>query len=111
MSVQGYTVERVMRAPTDGIFTSIRKIGDLVEKGEEVGRVDKLSIASLISGVIRGLLKNGLAVRKGDKIGDVDPRRVPEYCFTISDKARAIGGGVLEAILSLQRKSNQKIAS
>ena len=23
-----------------------------------------------------------------------------EYCYTISDKARAVGGGVLEAVLS-----------
>ena len=104
--VFGYTVERVLRAPCNGVFKSIKKIGDLVEKGEQVASVDNQSVTSQISGVIRGLLHEDLPVTKGYKIGDVDPRKVPEYCFTISDKARAIGGGVLEAILNLYKKSS-----
>jgi len=103
-SIQGYTEERAIRAPVNGVFKSIRKIGDLVEQGEEVGYVDKHPVVSLISGVIRGLLKADLPVREGDKIGDTDPRKISEYCFTISDRARAIGGGVLEAIFNMQRK-------
>jgi xanthine dehydrogenase accessory factor len=57
-----------------------------------------------ISGVIRGLLADGLVVSEGMKVGDVDPRGVKEHCFTISDKARAIGGGVLEAAFYLWGK-------
>jgi len=102
--IAGYTLERVLRASCNGVFKSIKKIGDLVEKGEQVATVDNQPVASQISGVIRGLLHDDLTVTKGYKIGDVDPRKVREYCFTISDKARAIGGGVLEAILNLHKK-------
>jgi xanthine dehydrogenase accessory factor len=75
-----------------------------VEAGEPVGHVDRSPVVASISGVIRGLLADGLTVSKGMKIGDIDPRGVREHCFTISDKALAIGGGVLEAILYLRRK-------
>lgn len=102
--IEGYTVERVLRAPADGMFRSDKKIGDRVEKGEQVAWVDGQPVLSQIPGVVRGLLRNGLTVRKGMKVGDVDPRGIVEHCFTISDRARAIGGGVLEAILNLQRK-------
>jgi xanthine dehydrogenase accessory factor len=53
----------------------------------------------MISGVIRGLLREGVSAKKGMKVGDIDPRGKRELCFSISEKARAIGGGVLEAIL------------
>ena len=102
--VMGYSVERVLRAPCAGIFRGDRRIGDGVEAGETVGYVDGWPVVATVSGVVRGLLADGLAVREGMKVGDVDPRGVKEHCFTISDKARAIGGGVLEAILYLRRK-------
>ncbi|MFQ5694004.1 MAG: molybdenum hydroxylase, partial [Nitrospinota bacterium] len=56
-------------------------------------------VVAPIGGILRGLLRDGLTVTEGFKVGDVDPRCRREHCFTISDKARAIGGGVLEALL------------
>jgi len=50
--------------------------------------------------VLRGLIASGSKVKAGLKIGDVDPRADVSACFTISDKALSVGGGVLEAILS-----------
>jgi len=70
-----------------------------VNKGLVVAVVDDFPVIAKISGVLRGLLREGAEVRKGMKVGDVDPRSKRESCFTISDKARAIGGGVLEAVL------------
>jgi xanthine dehydrogenase accessory factor len=99
----GFTVERVLRAPCEGTFTGERRIGDAVEAGEVVASVAGEPVVARISGVLRGLLADGLFVKVGMKMGDVDPRGVREHCFTISDKARAIGGGVLEAILYLLR--------
>ena len=97
--IGGYTWERVLRAPSAGRFIGRKKIGDRVEKGEMVAEVKRLPVHSQISGVLRGLLRDGERVEKDMKVGDVDPRATREHCFTISDKARAIGGGVLEAIL------------
>ena len=68
--------------------------------GHGIGDVSGAEIRSEIDGVLRGLLRNGVPVQGGQKIGDVDPRGRTEYCFTISDKARAVAGGVLEAILT-----------
>ena len=103
-NISGFTTERVLRAPKDGTFTEICHIGDLVEKGENVASVDGEPIAATISGVIRGLLPTGTPVHTGMKSGDIDPRPIKSHCYTVSDKARAIGGGVLEAILMLQRR-------
>ena len=97
----GFTAERVLRAPCEGTFTGKRRIGDPVEAGEVVASVAGRPVEAKISGVLRGLLADGLSVKAGMKVGDVDPRGVREHCFTISDKARAIGGGVLEAVLYL----------
>jgi xanthine dehydrogenase accessory factor len=97
--IGGYTWERVLRAPCTGRFLGRKKIGDRVEKGEIVAEVETLPVCSQISGVLRGLLRDGGRAEKDMKVGDVDPRAAREHCFTISDKARAIGGGVLEAIL------------
>jgi len=99
----GFTADRVLRAPCEGAFTGQRRIGDPVEAGEAVAYVAGQPVVAKISGVLRGLLADGLPVKAGMKVGDVDPRGVREHCFTISDKARAIGGGVLEAILYLLR--------
>jgi xanthine dehydrogenase accessory factor len=97
--IGGYTVERVLRTMKKGVFRSQRSIGDRVNKGSVVAVVDDFPVIAGISGVVRGLLREGVEVKKGMKVGDIDPRGKKELCFTISEKARAIGGGVLEAIL------------
>jgi xanthine dehydrogenase accessory factor len=94
-----YTVERILRTMKKGIFHPHKSIGERVNKGSVVAVVDDFPVIASISGVVRGLLGEGVEVKKGMKVGDVDPRGKKEFCFTISDKARAIGGGVLEAIL------------
>lgn len=91
---------RVLRAPADGIFESSTRIGQHVEPDELIASVGGLGIASPFSGVLRGLLRPGLAVRKGLKVGDVDPRDDPSLCGLVSEKALAIGGAVLEAMLT-----------
>ncbi|MFQ6085591.1 MAG: selenium-dependent molybdenum cofactor biosynthesis protein YqeB [Candidatus Bathyarchaeia archaeon] len=96
--------ECVLRAPCDGVFTTDKKIGMRVKEGEIVGYVSNTKVTAEIYGVIRGLLKGGLSVKKGAKLGDIDPRGEERYAFTISEKARAIGGGVLEAILVSMKK-------
>ena len=98
--IGGYTVERVMRAPCDGVIRTTKNIGDLVQAGDVVAYVEGQPVKAIISGIIRGLLRDGTKVTKGLKSGDVDPRGDQTYCHTISDKGRTISGGVLEAILS-----------
>lgn len=98
-NVGGYTVERVLRTPCGGVFQPLRAIGDPVEAGETVALVGGQPVVSAVTGVLRGLLPEGtLAPGPGFKAGDVDARCVRENCFTISDKALAIAGGVLEAV-------------
>jgi xanthine dehydrogenase accessory factor len=97
--VGGRDVERVLRAPLDGVAEWDLEIGDRVEAGQELGRIADVSIVATLSGVVRGLIRPGSAVPAGLKVGDIDPRpdtRVDE----ISDKALAIGGGVLEAVMT-----------
>lgn len=100
-TIAGYTKERVLRAPADGLFITDMRIGDLVRKGDVIGRVGTVEVASQLDGIVRGLIRPGSVVRKGLKIGDVDPRGEAGYCDTISEKARALGGAVLEAILAV----------
>ena len=95
----GFTVERVLRTMKKGIFHSHKSIGDRVSKGSVVAVVDDFPVIAKISGMVRGLIRDGVEMRRGMKVGDIDPRGKRELCFTVSDKARAIGGGVLEAIL------------
>ncbi len=102
--IGGFAGERVLRAPCDGIFTAVHRIGDTVEEGETIGFVEGQPMKCTISGVLRGVLDDGVPVKKGMKSGDVDPRCKPEYCTTISDKALAVGGGVVEAVLYLRAK-------
>ena len=97
--IAGFTVERVLRTMKKGIFHPHRTIGDRVNKGSVVAVVDDYPVIAQVSGVVRGLLRDGVGVKKGMKVGDIDPRGKREHCFTISEKARAISGGVLEAIL------------
>ena len=103
--IGGFAGERVLRAPCDGIFTAVHRIGDTVEEGETIGFVEGQPMKCTISGVLRGVLGDGVPVKKGMKSGDVDPRCKPEYCTTISDKALAVGGGVVEAVLYLRAKA------
>ena len=99
--IGGYGGERVLRAPADGIFTRILDIGDEVQPGDIAGTVNGQPMKCTIGGVVRGILPSGTPVHRGMKSGDVDPRCQPEYCTTASDKALAVGGGALEAILHL----------
>ena len=98
-AIAGYTEERVLRAPDAGLFETTRSIGDLVKAGEIIGTVAQQEIFSRIDGVIRGLIRSETTVTRGLKIGDVDPRGQKQHCYSISEKARAIGGSVLEAVL------------
>lgn len=99
--IGGYTKERIIRAANDGNILPISQIGDYVEKGDIVAYVNEIPIFAEINGIVRGMLQKDVNVFKGMKSGDIDPRCEKNHCFTISDKARSIGGGVLEAILYL----------
>jgi xanthine dehydrogenase accessory factor len=98
-SIAGHTADRVVRAPAAGVFASDLAIGDRVEKGDALGRVAGRPVAAGTGGVLRGLIRSGTEVPAGLKLGDIDPRGKAEYCATISDKARAIAGSVLEAVM------------
>ena len=99
-NIGGYTVERIIRATADGVFRAKVNIGDYVKAGDLLAYCDETPVYANIDGIVRGLLQDGVKVKTGMKSGDVDPRAEKGYCFTVSDKASAIGGGVLEAILS-----------
>lgn len=98
--VGGKGAERVLRSPAAGEVEWRVEIGDLVEEGQLLGSVAGAVIAAPFKGVLRGLIAPGTAVAQGMKIGDLDARGDVVACFTISDKALAIGGGVLEAVLT-----------
>lgn len=110
--IAGYAAERVIHAPVSGEMVFVQdengqtvEIGALVRKGQEIARVGGVPVLATIDGVLRGLIRAGYPVTKGLKIADIDPR--PEqvaYCDMVSDKARAIGGGVVEALLMLARE-------
>jgi len=102
--IGGATAERVLRAPERGLFTALCDIGDRVKAGQTVAAIEgesRAEVRAALDGVVRGLLRPGLEVPAGFKVADVDPRGKREHCFTVSDKSRAIGGAVLEAILML----------
>ncbi|MCF6277852.1 MAG: EF2563 family selenium-dependent molybdenum hydroxylase system protein [Anaerolineales bacterium] len=98
--VLNYRAERVPRAPADGRLIAHGEIGDHFDKGDIICEVDGIPLAAPFNGSLRGLIRPGLHVKAGLKIGDLDPRDDPRYCTMISDKALALGGSVLEAILS-----------
>ncbi len=98
--IGGKGAERVLRAPRDGVMHAARRIGDSVTRGEKIAEVNGEEIVAPFDGILRGLVHKSLEVHAGEKIGDVDPRANREHCFTISDKSLAVGGGVLEAVLS-----------
>ena len=113
--IGGFSAERLLRCPEDGIFEALSSIGDVVKQGDTVALVRPavpgsgeedisplgigIPLRAGLSGMIRGLLPSGIRVREGMKAGDIDPRCERSHCFTVSDKALAIGGGALEAIL------------
>lgn len=99
--IGGFAGERVLRAPSDGIFVQKLEIGASVHTGDVAGTVNGVPMLCQIDGMLRGILPDGTPVTRGMKSGDVDPSGKREYCDLVSDKALAIGGGVLEAILSL----------
>lgn len=103
--VGGYTTQRIIRVPADGAFEPLAAIGQRVEEGQPVARVAGRTARAQLTGVVRGMLPAGLAVTAGMKAGDIDPRCRAEHCFTVSDKARAIGGGVLEGLLYFGRRA------
>jgi xanthine dehydrogenase accessory factor len=112
-NIGGYSKERVLHAEAEGILRNIRKIGDLVEAGEPIARIEtkegEIPVPASITGIIRGLIRDGYPVTKGFKIADIDPRKEElKNCFTISDKARCIAGSVLEAVCAYERGAGSK---
>jgi len=106
-NIMGFTKERVIYSPFEGIMKNILDIGAVVEKDEVIAYVGENPIKAKISGLLRGILRNGSNVAKGFKIADIDPRISEKLnCYTISDKARSIAGGVLEAVLYLKNQKN-----
>lgn len=105
-NIMGHTAKRVIRAPGAGVMRSRVKLGDIVEEGEVIATVGETEIRAPLSGMVRGLLNDGLVVDSGFKISDIDPRGDKADYTSVSDKARAIGGGVLEALMTL---TNQRI--
>ena len=104
-NIGGFTKERVIHSEWEGNIRNISKIGDTVRKGETIALINGNKVLATIDGILRGIIRDGYFVTKGFKIADIDPR-MNEYenCFTISDKARSVGGGALEAILTLKNQ-------
>jgi xanthine dehydrogenase accessory factor len=98
--VANFQRERVLRSPSAGIFHTKAEIGQHFKKGQEIAMVGETIINAPFTGMLRGLLHDGLPVTAGVKIGDIDPRKDPKLCELVSDKALAVGGGVLEAIFT-----------
>jgi xanthine dehydrogenase accessory factor len=103
--IGGTSADRVVRAPVGGQVVWSRAIGDAIEQGAPLGRVGDEVLVAPIGGVVRGLIAPGRWVEKGLKIGDIDPRADPDACGEISDKALAVGGGVVEAVLTWLNQS------
>jgi xanthine dehydrogenase accessory factor len=102
-NIMGFSKERVIYSPCQGVMRSILDIGAIVKEGEVIAYVGDTEIKATIPGILRGILRSGSTVTKGFKIADIDPRLSEKInCYTISDKARSIAGGVLEAILYLE---------
>ncbi|MDO5574585.1 MAG: selenium-dependent molybdenum cofactor biosynthesis protein YqeB [bacterium] len=108
--VGGYTIERLIKAAADGAIHPLVNIGDKVSEGQPVAEVitedaeEPAVTYALMSGIVRGMLQEGVSVTKGMKIGDIDARCEIRHCYSVSDKARAIGGGVLEALAAYEHE-------
>ena len=108
-NIGGYDKERVIYCPAKGILRNVKSITDRVTKGEIIAVVEteqgSIPVEATLDGILRGLIRDGYPVTAGFKMADIDPREDElGNCYTISDKARCIAGGVLEAIL--QRKGD-----
>jgi xanthine dehydrogenase accessory factor len=99
-SIAKYSSDRVLRAPADGRVHAFVEIGDRIKEGDLIADVDGKEVRASFDGVLRGLIHPSVKAIKGMKIGDLDPRNDPSFIHLVSDKALAIGGGVLEALLS-----------
>jgi xanthine dehydrogenase accessory factor len=106
-AVLGYTEKRVVRAPAAGAFRAQARIGDIVIPGQVLGLVGTTPVTATIAGLVRGLIADGVDVLAGIKIGDIDPRGPGIDPARISDKARAVSAGVLEAVLVRRREQAQ----
>ena len=102
--IKGESIRRLLKSPADGEIMPLHKIGDLVKLDEVVAEVAGVPLKAEISGVLRGLIYTRTQVTRGMKVGDIDPRGIKDHCFTVSDKARSIGGGVLEIICTYLNK-------
>lgn len=108
-NIMGFSKERVIYSPCQGIMRNILGIGAIVTEDEVIAYVGDTEVKATITGILRGILRNGSTVTKGFKIADIDPRLSEKInCYTISDKARSIAGGVLEAILYLRDNQNEE---
>lgn len=103
--IGGFTVERIIRASSNGTFIPKAAIGDTVTIGQVVAYSGNTPVCAKMSGIVRGMLQEGVYVTEGMKAGDIDARCEIQHCFTISDKARAIGGGVLEAVSAWEHRA------
>lgn len=107
--IKGVSKDRVIYSLANGIFSSVKKIGDTVQKDEIIGYVGDVEIRGKISGILRGIIREGYEVTENMKIGDIDPRiEEKNNCFTISDKARSLGGAVLRAIMFRLKEEKEK---
>lgn len=107
--IKGVSKDRVIYSKANGRFSSVKKIGDTVQKDEIIGYVGDVEIRGKISGVLRGIIREGYEVTENMKIGDIDPRiEEKNNCFTISDKARSLGGAVLRAIMFRLKEEREK---
>ena len=106
--IGGFAGERVLRAPAEGVFHQLLDIGAQVAVGEAAGEVNGVPMRCTLDGVLRGILPEGTPVHQGMKAGDIDPRCKVEHCYRVSDKALAVGGGALEAVLCLSGALREK---
>lgn len=102
--IGGYGIERLIKSTGEGILKPVVSIGDCVTKGQIVAYAGKEPVYAKMNGMVRGMLQEGVSVSKGLKIGDIDSRQDQEYCHTVSDKARSVGGGVLEALTAFEHQ-------
>lgn len=109
--IGGFAGERVLRAPADGTFRQLLEIGAQVKMGDVAATVDGQPMVCTLDGVLRGILADGTPVHRGMKAGDIDPRCEVKHCCCASDKALAVGGGVLEAVLSLSKVLDGEVRS
>ncbi|MFZ2331385.1 MAG: selenium-dependent molybdenum cofactor biosynthesis protein YqeB [Atribacterota bacterium] len=105
--IEGESEKRLLRAPAKGRIIPEHEIGDLVQVDEIIATVNGIPLRAQLSGVLRGLIYPNSQVTEGMKVGDIDPRGIREYCFTVSDKALSVGGGVLEAVCNYFNKSGR----